>query len=82
MDVQRQILQDDLRGVLQGDVRCDPVTCTLYASDASIYEVPPLGVVRPRNVADVVATVRYAAQHDLPIQARGAGSGLSGAVLG
>ncbi len=67
---------------MQGDVRCDDVFTQLYASDASIYELRPLGVVRPRTVDDVVATVRYAAENHLPIHARGAGTGLAGESLG
>ena len=54
----------------------------LYASDASIYEVRPLGVVRPRNVDDVVATVHYAAEHGISLHPRGSGSGLAGESLG
>jgi FAD/FMN-containing dehydrogenase len=61
MDVERQHIEEDLRGQIAGDVRCDDLFVQLYASDASIYEIAPLGVVRPRTVDDVVATVRYAA---------------------
>jgi FAD/FMN-containing dehydrogenase/Fe-S oxidoreductase len=82
MDPDQQRIQEDLRGLLQGDVLCDDVATQLYASDASIYELKPLGVVRPRTVGDVVAAVRYAAENHLPIHARGAGTGLAGESLG
>jgi FAD/FMN-containing dehydrogenase len=82
MDPDQQRIQEDLRGLLQGDVLCDDVATQLYASDASIYELKPLGVVRPRTVDDVVAAVRYAAENQLPIHARGAGTGLAGESLG
>src|SRR5688572_18112827 len=82
MDPQQQRIEEDLRGLLTGDVRCDDVFTQLYASDASVYELRPLGVVRPRSVADVVATVRYAAENQLPLHARGAGTGLAGESLG
>ncbi len=82
MDPQRQRIQEDLRGLVSGDVRCDDILLQLYASDASIYELKPLGVVRPRNTADVAAVVKYAAEKRLPIQARGAGTGLAGESLG
>ena len=49
MDPDQQRIEEDLRGLLQGDVRCDDVFTQLYASDASIYELRPLGVVRPRT---------------------------------
>ncbi len=82
MDPERERIQDDLRGLLRGDVRCDDLFLQLYASDASIYEIRPLGVVRPRHTADVVACVKYAAENDIPLHARGAGSGLAGESLG
>src|SRR6478752_9875731 len=82
MDPEQQRIEEDLRGLLQGDVRCDDIFTQLYASDGSIYELRPAGVVRPRTLADVSATVRYAADNHLAIHARGAGSGLAGESLG
>lgn len=82
MDVERQRIEEDLRGQITGEVRCDDVFVQLYATDASIYEVAPLGVVRPRTIEDVIATVRYAAANEIPLHARGSGSGLAGESLG
>ncbi len=82
LDQQREILLDDLRGLIAGEVRCDDVFLHLYASDGSIYQIKPQGVVRPRSTADVVACVQYAAEKELPIHARGAGTGLAGESLG
>ena len=82
LDQQRERIQDDLRGLIAGEVRCDDVFLQLYASDASIYEIKPLGVVRPRSAADVVACVQYAAEKQIPVHARGAGTGLAGESLG
>ena len=82
MDVERQHIEEDLRGQIAGDVRCDDLFVQLYASDASVYEIAPLGVVRPRSVHDVVATVRYADEHQIPLHPRGSGSGLAGESLG
>ncbi|MEN6457742.1 MAG: anaerobic glycerol-3-phosphate dehydrogenase subunit C [Thermoguttaceae bacterium] len=82
LDQQRQRIQDDLRGLVSGEVRCDDVFRRLFASDASIYEIQPLGVVRPRSTADVSACVRYAAERHIPIHARGAGTGVAGESLG
>src|SRR4051812_4142856 len=82
MDQQRERIEADLRGVVEGEVRCDDLFTQMYASDASLYELRPLAVVRPRSTDDVVATVRYAAEHALPIHARGAGTGLAGESLG
>src|SRR3954453_13989021 len=81
MDPQRERIQADLRGLLAGEVYCDDPFTLMYASDASIYQMRPLGVVRPRGLSDVRATVRYAAEQSLPIHARGAGTGLAGESL-
>ncbi len=82
MDPQRQRIQEDLRGVISGQVRCDEAFLELYAVDASVYQVRPLAVVVPQSVDDVVACVRYASEHGIPVHARGAGSGLAGGCLG
>ncbi|MCE5269444.1 MAG: anaerobic glycerol-3-phosphate dehydrogenase subunit C [Planctomycetaceae bacterium] len=82
LDQQRQRIQDDLRGLVAGEVRCDDVFRRLWASDASIYEIQPLGVVRPRSTVDVASCVRYAAERNISIHARGAGTGVAGESLG
>lgn len=75
-------IQADLRGLVTGDVACDPLTARMYASDGSIYEIEPIGVVRPRSTEDVIKTVGYAAEHGLALFPRGGGSGLAGQSLG
>ena len=82
MDEQRTRIQEDLRGLVAGEVRCDDVFLQLYASDASLYQIKPLGIIRPRSMADVAATLRYARENRIPIHARGAGTGLAGESLG
>ena len=82
MDEQRSRIQEDLRGLVTGEVRCDDVFLQLYASDASLYQIKPLGVIRPRSMADVAAALRYARDHSIPIHAHGAGTGLAGESLG
>ena len=82
MDRERQLIAEDLRGLVAGDVLCDDASRALYATDASLFEIWPLVVVRPRMVDDVAATVRFAAERGLPVHPRGAGSGLAGDALG
>lgn len=82
MDAEQLRIEEDLRGQIAGDVHCDDLFVQMYASDASIFEVPPLGVARPRTAGDVSAIVRYAAERGIPVFARGAGSGLAGDSLG
>ena len=75
MDPERQRIQDDLRGLVAGDVRCDDVLLPLFGSDASIFQVQPLAVVRPRTAADVSKVVGYAAEKKLPIHRAGPARG-------
>jgi FAD/FMN-containing dehydrogenase/Fe-S oxidoreductase len=82
LDPQRERIQEDIRGLIAGEIRCDDVFLQLFSSDASIYEIKPLGIVRPRSAADVSACVRYAAEKKIPIHARGAGTGVAGESLG
>jgi len=82
MDQERERILEDLRGIVRGEVRCDDLFLQLYASDASIYEIRPLAVVRPRNAADVVACSQYAYTNNISLFPRGAGSGLAGESLG
>jgi FAD/FMN-containing dehydrogenase/Fe-S oxidoreductase len=82
MDQERTRIQEDLRGLISGPVHCDDLSLQLYASDASIYQIRPLGVVRPRSTADVAACLQYAHENAIPVHARGAGTGLAGESLG
>jgi FAD/FMN-containing dehydrogenase/Fe-S oxidoreductase len=75
-------LAADLRARVAGDVRFDEYTQVLYATDGSIYQARPAGLVVPRNVADVRAAVETAAEHGVPILPRGAGSSLAGQAVG
>jgi FAD/FMN-containing dehydrogenase/Fe-S oxidoreductase len=64
------------------EVRLDDLTRQMYATDASIYQVEPLGVAFPRSVIQAAAVIRAAAESDIPLTPRGAGSGLTGGALG
>lgn len=75
-------LETRLRAALQGEVRFDRLARAMYATDASIYEIVPLGVVYPKCVEDVVAVVRECQRDGTPIIARGAGTGLAGGAVG
>jgi FAD/FMN-containing dehydrogenase/Fe-S oxidoreductase len=71
-------LEAALKPRLAGEVRFDTGSRAAYATDHSIYRAVPVGVVIPRHVADVIATVEACRAHDVPILARGCGSSLSG----
>jgi FAD/FMN-containing dehydrogenase/Fe-S oxidoreductase len=79
---QREIIRDDLRGLLRGELLFDELSRALYSTDASVFQVSPLAVVVPRDEEDVQALVRYAAEHQVDLVPRGAGTGLAGEALG
>jgi FAD/FMN-containing dehydrogenase/Fe-S oxidoreductase len=71
-------LEARLCATVQGEVRFDPASRALYAVDASNYRATPIGVVLPRDAADVEATVAACRSLGAAILPRGAGTSLSG----
>lgn len=82
MDEEQQRIAEDLSGVFEGEVRFDEVAREIYSTDASLYQIHPLGVVCPKHQEDVVALAQYAGEFDIPLTPRGAGSGVAGGALG
>ena len=76
-----EALAEDLRRAVGGEVRFDDGSRALYATDASNFRMPPIGVVVPRTIDDVVATHEVCAAHDAPVLCRGAGTSLSGETV-
>ncbi len=74
-------LEADLAAAVAGEVRFDAATRAAYASDASNFRQPPIGVVIPASIDDVVATHRVCHAHRAPLLPRGCGTGLSGAAV-
>jgi FAD/FMN-containing dehydrogenase/Fe-S oxidoreductase len=81
-ELQRDALARHLRKHLAGEVRFDATARRLYSTDASIYQMEPLGVVLPKSVEDVVAAVQIAAEAHVAITPRGGGTSLSGQAIG
>src|SRR3954447_2817276 len=79
--VDARALAHDLAREQRGEVRFSPGSRALYANDASVYRQVPIGVVVPRTVEDVVATVAVCRRHGAPIVARGCGTGLAGQTV-
>ncbi|MFI6642707.1 FAD-binding and (Fe-S)-binding domain-containing protein [Streptomyces sp. NPDC050504] len=78
----RRAVTDALASRLEGDVRSDDYTRHLYSRDASMYAITPLVVVSPRHEEDVRLAVETAAEHGVPVVARGAGTSLAGQTVG
>jgi FAD/FMN-containing dehydrogenase/Fe-S oxidoreductase len=64
------------------EVRSDAGTRGMYASDASLYRIPPLAVVRPRHVDEVAAALAVARETGVPFTSRGAGTSVAGNAVG
>lgn len=79
---EKQDLADELKRHVRGEVRFDGYSRMLYSTDASLYQVQPVGVVIPRTVEDVQATVEIATRRNVPVLPRGAGSSLAGQAVG
>ena len=80
VDVQR--LARSLRAALTGDVQFDRASRAMHATDASVYQIIPLGVVTPRSRNDVVEVVRVCREHGVSITARGGGTSQAGQAIG
>jgi FAD/FMN-containing dehydrogenase/Fe-S oxidoreductase len=75
-------LQRELEKAIDGEVRFDKVTRALYSTDASVYQIEPLGVVIPRSAEAVIRAVEIAARHGVPITPRGGGTSQAGQSIG
>jgi FAD/FMN-containing dehydrogenase/Fe-S oxidoreductase len=73
-----EALADKLRGRVDGEVRFDPGSRALYATDGSNYRQVPMGVVIPRHKEDVLATIGACREFGAPILSRGGGTSLAG----
>ena len=71
-----------LEGALEGEVLFDSFSRGLYSTDASIYQIEPVGVVIPRTTADVFRTLEIANEAELSVTPRGAGTSQSGQAIG
>ena len=75
-------LEQLLTQQVEGEVRFDDYSRALYSTDASLYQINPVGVVIPRTKADVQRTVQICYENDVPILPRGGGTSLAGQTVG
>ncbi len=71
-------LEKELARAVKGEVRFDRGSRALYATDGSNYRQIPIGLVIPRDDADVIATVAACRKFGAPVLPRGAGTSLAG----
>ncbi len=74
-------LEHELRRRVEGDVRFDTYSRLLYSTDASMYQMEPIGVVIPRHAGDVQAAVEIANAQGVPLLPRGGGTSLTGQTV-
>src|SRR5439155_13429896 len=74
-------LERELRRLVEGEVRFDDYSRHLYSTDASMYQVEPIGVVLPRSSADVRAVLELANRYNVPVLPRGGGTSLAGQTV-
>src|SRR5262245_60347633 len=80
MDV--QALRRDLEAQIEGEVRFDRVSRALYSTDASVYQIEPIGVVVVKSREDVVRAVKICRKHRCPLTMRGGGTSQAGQAIG
>ena len=73
---------NELRKHFTGDLRLDTAFRILYSTDASMYQIEPLGVAIPKTQDDLQSAMELAAKYKIPVLPRGAGSSLGGQAVG
>ena len=71
-----------LRRDLEGDVLFDPFSRGQYSTDASIYQIEPIGVIVPKTDEDVVGAIDIAREEGVPVLPRGGGTSQCGQTVG
>src|SRR5579885_2256198 len=77
-----EALRGALSSQIAGEVRFDALSRALYATDASVYQIPPLGVVIPKDRDDILHALAICRQFRCPITMRGGGTSQAGQAIG
>ena len=75
-------IEAELKKRVEGDIRFDRYSRLLYSTDASIYQIEPIGVVVPRHKGDVQAVIEIANKLNVSVLPRGGGTSLAGQTVG
>src|ERR1044072_3329108 len=71
-----------LERAIAGEVRFDAVSRALYSTDASVYQIEPVGVVVPRHREDILSALQICRKHRCTITMRGGGTSQCGQAIG
>src|SRR5580698_3174703 len=77
-----KLLELELKSQIEGEVRFDAVSRALYSSDASVYQIEPLGVVVAKSREDLIRIVNIGTRFRCPITLRGGGTAQAGQAIG
>ena len=75
-------LSQELKKSISGEIRFDQMSKQLYSTDASIYQIEPVGIVLPKTQEDVINTIQLAKKYKIPVLPRGGGTSLAGQTVG
>jgi FAD/FMN-containing dehydrogenase len=75
-------LEASLKREIQGEVRFDKISRALYSTDASVYQIQPVGVVVPKNREDIVRAAAICRAARCPVTMRGGGTSQAGQAIG
>jgi FAD/FMN-containing dehydrogenase/Fe-S oxidoreductase len=75
-------IEAELKKRIEGDIHFDRYSRLLYSTDASIYQIEPIGVVVPRHKGDVHAVIEIANKLNVSVLPRGGGTSLAGQTVG
>ena len=67
-------LVNSLSQNIQGEVRSDEMSKTLWSTDASIYQIKPVAVVLPKSKDDVISVVETCEKYGVSVLPRGGGT--------
>jgi FAD/FMN-containing dehydrogenase/Fe-S oxidoreductase len=81
-DYVTEALRQELEGCIEGEVRFDAVTRALYSTDASVYQIEPIGAVIVKSRQDLLRVVETCARHRCPLTMRGGGTSQAGQAIG
>ena len=71
-----------LASSLEGDLFYDELHKVIYSTDASVYQIKPIAIARPKSVTDIQTLVHFANEHQIPLTPRTAGTSLAGQTVG
>ena len=81
-EVDVDALRRELDQSIEGEVRFDNVSRALYSTDASVYQIQPIGVVVARSRDDIVRAVQLCHRFRCPLTMRGGGTSQAGQAVG